>query len=210
MSEHEDGTAFLQIKTGQVFLANRIAAKIWQSAAQGKTAPEIATQISQECGVKIDGASKNVACILSAFVKQGLLKSEGRPKLPHRFVLLAEALWELFRYDVETVLFGFNRVYRTLSESAWRNEHAVRNHEDYLEQIVGVASLAVSLYWKPAKCLQTSIAVARQLRKYGVPGQLVIGYRPAPFFGHAWVEVNGKIVNDYEGFARHLQVLAKA
>jgi len=210
MSEHEDGTAFLQIKTGQVFLANRMAAKIWQSAAQGKTASEIAAQISQECDVAIGAASRNVAGILSAFAHQGMLKSEGRPRLPHRFVLLGEALWELFRYDVETVLFGFDKVYRTLSESEWRKEHAACNHKDDLEQIVRVASIAVSLYWKPAKCLQASIAVARQLRKHGIPCQLVIGYRPAPFFGHAWVEVDGKIVNDYQGFARHLQVLAKA
>jgi len=50
-------------------------------------------------------------------------------------------------------------------------------------------SLAACFYWKPVRCLQRSVAAMRLLRKCGIDGRLVIGYRPSPFFSHAWVEV---------------------
>jgi hypothetical protein len=47
----------------------------------------------------------------------------------------------------------------------------------------------------------------RLLRKRGVVARLVIGYRPVPYFFHAWVEVNGQIVNDSTTYQDRLQVL---
>jgi hypothetical protein len=37
----------------------------------------------------------------------------------------------------------------------------------------------------------------------------VIGYRPSPFFSHAWVEIDGRLVNDLPGYAEQLRVLHK-
>jgi len=44
--------------------------------------------------------------------------------------------------------------------------------------------------------LQRSAATACLLKKYGVAAQLVIGTQPLPFKAHAWVEVEGTVVND--------------
>jgi len=35
----------------------------------------------------------------------------------------------------------------------------------------------------------------------------VIGYQTGPFFGHAWVEVDGRVVNDAEVYKQRLHVL---
>jgi Transglutaminase-like superfamily len=51
-------------------------------------------------------------------------------------------------------------------------------------------------YWKQALCLQRSAATACLLRQQGVPADLVIGVRSTPLRAHAWVEVDGVVVND--------------
>jgi len=37
----------------------------------------------------------------------------------------------------------------------------------------------------------------------------VIGYRAAPFFSHAWVEVGGRAANDSPTYQKRLQVLER-
>jgi len=57
-------------------------------------------------------------------------------------------------------------------------------------------------YFKRVECLQRSVVAVFLLRLYGVPADLVIGYRQLPFESHAWVEVDGMIVNDRPQYCR--------
>jgi hypothetical protein len=45
------------------------------------------------------------------------------------------------------------------------------------------------------------------LRRQGIAAELVIGYRPLPFESHAWVEVDGRVVNDRSQYQRAFTVL---
>jgi len=65
-----------------------------------------------------------------------------------------------------------------------------------IEQICAAVDLACIWYWKEALCLQRSAATACLLKDYGFPAQMVIGSRQMPFKAHAWVEVDGRVVND--------------
>lgn len=65
-----------------------------------------------------------------------------------------------------------------------------------VEQICSAVDMACIWYWKEALCLQRSAAAACLLKKCGVPAQLVIGAQQVPFKAHAWVEVDGRVVND--------------
>src|SRR5207244_4499182 len=67
---------------------------------------------------------------------------------------------------------------------------------DVIERICSAIDMACIWYWKEALCLQRSAATACLLKKYGVPAQLVIGAQSMPFKAHAWVEVDGRVVND--------------
>jgi hypothetical protein len=67
---------------------------------------------------------------------------------------------------------------------------------DAVERICSAIDMACIWYWKEALCLQRSAATACLLKKYGVPAQLVIGAQQIPFKAHAWVEVDGRVVND--------------
>lgn len=60
----------------------------------------------------------------------------------------------------------------------------------------GAVDRAARHYFKRAWCLQRSVVTACLLRIQGVPAQLVIGCKKMPFIAHAWVEVNGTVVND--------------
>jgi hypothetical protein len=67
---------------------------------------------------------------------------------------------------------------------------------DAIERINYAIDMACIWYWKEALCLQRSAATACLLKEYGVPAQLVIGAQQMPFKAHAWVEVDGRVVND--------------
>jgi hypothetical protein len=64
------------------------------------------------------------------------------------------------------------------------------------ERVCAAVDIACIWYWKEVLCLQRSAATACLLRGYGVAAQLVIGAQQMPFKAHAWVEVDGRIVND--------------
>lgn len=69
--------------------------------------------------------------------------------------------------------------------------------------------LACIWYWKEARCLQRSAATTCLLRRNAVPALLVIGAQQIPFRAHAWVEVQGQIVNDKPYAAEIYSVLDK-
>lgn len=120
--------------------------------------------------------------------------------------LVLNALYELARYDIIGA-FRKSAGLRRLNSQPTTPEP--NNHEVVLATCRAV-SLAACLYWRPVLCLQRSVCIVRLLRKHGVIARLVIGYRTVPFFSHAWVEVNGRIVNDSPTYQARLQVLYTA
>jgi hypothetical protein len=118
-------------------------------------------------------------------------------------VLYACVLWELVRYDV---LFAF----RGMRGVRPRTARAARTGDARVEAAICEAVRSVApFYWKPVRCLQRSIVTARLMRGHGIRAEVVIGYRPAPFFSHAWVEVAGRVVNDSPIYQVRLQVLER-
>ncbi len=67
---------------------------------------------------------------------------------------------------------------------------------DATARICAAVDVACIWYWKEALCLQRSAATACLLKRHGIPAQMVIGARQMPFKAHAWVEVDGRVVND--------------
>jgi hypothetical protein len=123
-----------------------------------------------------------------------------------RNVLRMRALWELLRYDMVAAVWGFRGVRHGLSKP---DPNGPRGDGSEIE-IPRSVDWAAALYWKQVLCLQRSIAATRLLRAYGVKAELVIGCRLAPFAGHAWVEVEGRVVNGPGAFPQHLQILDRA
>ena len=113
--------------------------------------------------------------------------------------LALRAFTELVRYEVLLKRGGFQRVY----ESVRQTEVSPRTLKgDPVASVCGAVNLAACFYWKQVFCLQRAVATARLLKRSGVSATTVIGYRPSPFISHAWVEVDGKIVNDSSEYQR--------
>ena len=55
---------------------------------------------------------------------------------------------------------------------------------------------ACALYFKEVECLQRSAVLVCLLRDMGMRATLVIGAQRLPFKAHAWVEVDGQVVNE--------------
>ncbi|MBL8227799.1 MAG: lasso peptide biosynthesis B2 protein [Bryobacterales bacterium] len=122
-----------------------------------------------------------------------------------RLRVIAVTLWELVRYDLTSAISGFARVHRNLAEFATRNPVAAIAQDDLLDTV----ALAICFYPWRVRCLQRSVATVRVLRRNGVDARAVIGYRTAPFFSHAWVEVQGRVVGDAAGYQRMMHVLER-
>ena len=75
------------------------------------------------------------------------------------------------------------------------------------EDVVWSVDEACVWYVKRAACLQRSVVAAWLMRRHGIAAQLVIGCRPLPFESHAWVEVDGRVVNDLPQYQRAFVVL---
>jgi len=120
--------------------------------------------------------------------------------------LVVRSLWELVRYDVMIRLFGFRRVLRS---AAGARRQAPAPEPDFENHVRDAQNWALSLYWKRVFCLQRSVALARVLRGGGLDAHIVIGCRPEPFTSHAWVEIDGRVVNDSPAFPKLLYVLER-
>ena len=115
------------------------------------------------------------------------------------FVL--RALYEIFRYEVIVWSCGVGRVLSQLKRQSVYTEATSLE----LEQVIcDAVHVATCFYWKPVLCLQRAVCTVRLLRRYGIAARLVIGYRPSPFFSHAWVEVNGRVVYGSSTYQKRL------
>jgi hypothetical protein len=116
--------------------------------------------------------------------------------------LVCRALYELARYEVIVYLRGSGRILQQL-----RRQSVATRATDQEQMICDAVLLATCLYFKPVLCLQRAVCTVRLLRRYGVVARLVIGYRPSPFFSHAWVEVDGRVVYGSPAYQKRLKPL---
>jgi hypothetical protein len=107
--------------------------------------------------------------------------------------IVLQAYLRLIQFDLYLVRGDFQALYDKVRNCPVKGETAL---PDAAERICPAVDMACIWYWKEALCLQRSAATACLLRRYGVRADLVIGAQQMPFKAHAWVEVDGRVVND--------------
>lgn len=125
----------------------------------------------------------------------------------HRLALLTGQAWlGLVAFDVAR-LAGFVRLHE------WVRRYRVRDGREGdlppVDDLVWAVEEACVWYVKRAACLQRSAIATWLLRRHGFAAELVIGYRPIPFESHAWVELNGLVVNDRQQYKNFFAVLER-
>ena len=107
-------------------------------------------------------------------------------------VLVMKAYVRLIVFDFYLARQGFVPLYEKVRRYPIRSQPS-RNSS---EVICDAVDMACIWYWKEVLCLQRSAATACLLRQHGIPAEMVIGAQQIPFRAHAWVEVDGRVVND--------------
>jgi hypothetical protein len=116
--------------------------------------------------------------------------------MPSPRLLVMRCVWRLMRVDVALQTRGFGHVYGAVARHRTR---AVAWPDGIVTAVCRAVDRACTLYPRRALCLQRSAAAVFVLRDHGVAAALVIGARKHPFRAHAWVEVDGIVVNDKRG-----------
>lgn len=132
-------------------------------------------------------------------------QASSTPRLPSLAAQVFRAYVHLLRFDLLLARRGFPAVYEQVRKSCVRRQSRTFD----AERICHASDLACVLYFKQVRCLQRSAATAVLLRRSGFPAQLVIGVQPCPFRAHAWVELDGSVVNDKSYVASMYQVLER-
>jgi len=108
-------------------------------------------------------------------------------------VLFMQAYGQLVLFDLYLARSSFAALYDRVR--AYPLKKTSRNFQS-AAQVCAAVDMACIWYWKQVLCLQRSAATACLLRAYGHPAHMVIGAQPMPFKAHAWVEIQGRVVND--------------
>jgi hypothetical protein len=115
--------------------------------------------------------------------------------------------WLLLLYfDCVMCFRNFRRLHKIVRE---QKVCSTRTTSHTSEQLCHAVDLACVFYFKPVLCLQRSAATAVLMRRYGWHAEMVLGAQMLPFLSHAWVEVDGLVVNDKPYIAEIFQVLER-
>lgn len=123
--------------------------------------------------------------------------SENEASSPQRKPLKREtvaAFFGLLAFDLMLRLAGFQSLITKVERWPISKPHSV--DFEICRRVRAMVDRAQLYYPKKAMCLQHSAVVTCLLRRRGLPAQMVLAARDFPPKGHAWVEVEGEVVND--------------
>jgi hypothetical protein len=107
--------------------------------------------------------------------------------------LVLRSLIELLRYDFFLRKHDFSALYEQIRSIPVT---ARTPGSGDVEAICTAVARACMWYPKHALCLQRSTVATTLLRQHGIAAELAIGAQRLPLKSHAWVEVDGRVVND--------------
>jgi len=231
-----DGCIVLNVEEGTILSLNNIGALMFAKLAAretGLTHDEFVEAVSSEFeDVQRPRIESGVDNLLAQLEEKKVLQTQGgnlglygkwlRAKVVEGVAVCARAVLKplLFikAYTSASVLLlatadailkiaGFSGLHQTVKH--WKL--AINPAEDAEMIVRGCATVERACTWHPKQelCLQRSAVAACLLRSLGVPAEMVIGVHKMPFYGHAWVEVNGKVVNDDKNVQSFFQELCR-
>jgi hypothetical protein len=122
-------------------------------------------------------------------------------------LLLLESWLLLIYLEVVICLQSFKGVYVVVRTAQIRRASERTGLSS--EQLCRAVDLACVFYFKEVLCLQRSAVATLLLRRHGWSAEMVIGAQILPFKSHAWVELQGKVMNDKPYMSEIYQVLER-
>lgn len=107
-------------------------------------------------------------------------------------LLFVNAVFMLLAYDILSVMCRFRVIYSMVKRWTIVGEPKAGT----IDRVSNAVNYACAWYPKQALCLQRSFVTTYLLRKHGIAAQMVLGAQKLPFKAHAWVEVDGRAINE--------------
>lgn len=108
-------------------------------------------------------------------------------------MLFWQAFAGLIGYDALNAVCSFRTLHRLLKNCRASKCAAA---DETITNVCTEVNHACIWYPKRALCLQRAFVTTWLLRKHGVHASMVLGAQKLPFKAHAWVEVDGKAINE--------------
>jgi hypothetical protein len=216
---------------GKYFKLNATGAVVWDALTAGKSYPEILDELRIHLPLAESRLRSDLDNLLDQLRQRhlivpddGLAPSPATPPAERspaeeppevetaaqasrpRFLSVLRAYAALVAADFVLRSCGYRRFYRLIR--GW----PVSRRRGRLVSAAAVCSqvdAAARFYFKRAWCLQRSAATVCLLRRGGRPAQLVVGVHELPFGAHAWVELEGRVINDDPRVRRYYQEIER-
>jgi hypothetical protein len=230
----KEGCIVLNVERGTVLSLNDTGTLIFSQLAaheSGLTRDELVATVQREFeGVEPSRIQKAVDDLLLRLEKTGTVISQRNDRdvngssLRRRFAqrvpvvvrhllqpllvikaYTVAALVLLFSAEAVRMLGGFQSIHRGVEE--WALSLKRQPGEETLADACSAVNRACTWHPKRSLCLQRASVLVCLLRSLGFRAEMVIGVHKMPFYGHAWAEVGGEVVNDHANAQKFFHVL---
>jgi len=113
----------------------------------------------------------------------------------------------LLAFDLLLKIRGFQSLIEKVEH--WPTAEPRATDLERCRRVRAMVDRAQMYYPKKAMCLQHSAVVTCLLRRRGVPAVMILAAQPFPPKAHAWVEVDGQVVNDFTAVQNTYQVMRR-
>jgi hypothetical protein len=227
-SSDKDGSTILHITSDKVFRIVGVGSAVWEmlvAAKDGISPSRIVDRLSSEFGkVSRRQINSDVESLLASFRQKRLIqpredsRGSSQESCDSRLLFYAPrittfllsinlkseaAFLGLATVDLVLKFVSFTALYNLVKRWPVNERSAPSAVPDAIEAV----TRAMIWYPKRAMCLQRSAVTTCLLRSSGINAQMIIGCQKVPFLMHAWVEIDGEVVDEKPRVQQIHQVL---
>ncbi|MCU1301778.1 MAG: hypothetical protein JWQ87_2062 [Candidatus Sulfotelmatobacter sp.] len=217
-----DGGVLLDIEHDRLLKLNTVGTEMWNLLSRGMTEVQVIETVAQRYGVGPLVVGRDLRALLSRLSELGLSRDSVLIAKPIE-TTLAQNQELSFRGNVQDpapsrpipatvdvvkaflglALFDVILSCRSLESlcllvQSWHVKHdGAASKSIVVSRISAAVDKASVWYPKKVLCLQRSAVTACLLRESGIRAKMFVGIRQMPLLAHAWVEVDGSVVNDF-------------
>jgi hypothetical protein len=211
----------LDLRSGRYLALNAVGGAVLEGVRRGLALEDISAGVAARCEAPLERVAPDSQRFLAELVSAGLVESgvntvvptdesapagDPFPAVPPARVWMVPAYVVLVAVDAALRLFGFGRLHRWLHRLPPAGPAPDPGRARRLAQAV---DRAAAFYPKRAWCLERSLVTWLLMRARRWPARLVLGAKRLPFGAHAWVEMDGEVVNDDPRVCRGYRVLER-